>query len=100
MVKEKEEEDPNEDKTFYQYFKKELYLYLIYDTQQYNMNSLPPPIAKNIRVDEQTHTYWPISYLSDYWLLKRDLVMINESVSDLNLTLHFDTYSVNYFIMQ
>ena len=35
MVKEKEEVDVNEDKTLYQYFKKELYLYLIYDTMSY-----------------------------------------------------------------
>ena len=26
--------------------------------------------------------------------------MINDTVKDLNLTLHFDTYSLNYFIMQ
>lgn len=31
LVPEKEELDDNEDKTYYQYFKKELFLYLIYD---------------------------------------------------------------------
>lgn len=100
MVKEKEEVDENEDKTFYQYFKKEIYLYLIHDTTAYQLTSLPPPVADAIKINEQTHTYWPIVYLSDYWLLKKDLVMVNESVSDLNLTLHFDTYSLNYFIFQ
>jgi len=39
-------------------------------------------------------------YLSDYWLLKKELVMVNETVDELNLTLHFNTYSLNYFIMQ
>jgi len=45
-------------------------------------------------------TYEPIMYLSDYWLLKKDLIMVNETVDELNLTLHFNTYSLNYFIMQ
>lgn len=84
----------------YTYFKKELYLYLIMDTQKYSPNSLPPPVAKVIEFDFDTMTYQPIMYLSDYWLLKRDLIMVNESVPELNLTLHFDTYSLNYFIMQ
>jgi hypothetical protein len=43
--------------------------------------------------------YFPIVYLSDYWCLKKDLVMINDTLSDLNLTLHFNTYSLNYFII-
>ena len=100
MVKEKEEVDVNEDKTLYQYFKKELYLYLIYDTMSYQLSAMPPPIAKALKVEEATYTYWPIAYLSDYWLLKKDLVMVNETVNELNLTLHFDTYSLNYFIIQ
>jgi hypothetical protein len=61
---------------------------------------MPPPIAKALKVEEATYTYWPIAYLSDYWLLKKDLVMVNETVNELNLTLHFDTYSLNYFIIQ
>jgi len=43
-------------------------------------------------------TFEPIMYLSDFWLLKPDFVMINDSVQELNLTLHFNTYSLNYFI--
>lgn len=39
-------------------------------------------------------------YLSDYWLLKKDLVMVNDTLSELNLTLHFNTYSLQYYIMQ
>lgn len=44
--------------------------------------------------------YFPIMYLSDYWLLKKDLVMVNDTLSELNLTLHFNTYSLQYYIMQ
>jgi hypothetical protein len=57
-------------------------------------------IANALKLDYDTMSYEPIMYLSDYWLLKKDMVMINETVNELNLTLHFDTYSLNYFIMQ
>lgn len=60
---------------------------------------MPPPVAKKIRLDESTMSYEPMMYLSDYWLLKKDLIMVNETVDELNLTLHFDTYSMNYFII-
>lgn len=44
-------------------------------------------------------TYDPIIYLQDFWLLKKDFVLINStSNEDLNLTLHFNTYSLNYFL--
>jgi len=43
-------------------------------------------------------TYAPIIYLNDFWLLKNNYVLVNESLSELNLTLHLNTYSLNYFI--
>ncbi len=33
-------------------------------------------------------------------MLKKDMIMVNETVKELNLSLHFDTYSLNYFVMQ
>mmetsp|Transcript_35459 Transcript_35459/g.34497 ORF Transcript_35459/g.34497 Transcript_35459/m.34497 type:complete len:188 (+) Transcript_35459:783-1346(+) len=45
-------------------------------------------------------TYFPIIYLSDFWILKEDFVFINESLSELNLTLHFNTFSMHYFVFQ
>lgn len=51
-------------------------------------------------IDPLLNHYFPIVYLSDYWCLKRDLVEVNSTVVDLNLTLHMNTYSLNYFIMQ
>ena len=73
---------------------------MILDNTQYTASALPPPVAKAIKFDYETMTYEPIMYLSDYWLLKKDLVMINETVNELNLTLHFNTYSLSYYIMQ
>lgn len=51
-----------------------------------------------MKFDFATMSYQPIIYLSDFWLLKKDLVMVNETVDELNLTLHYNTYSLNYFM--
>ena len=53
-----------------------------------------------VKIDPLTNSYYPGIYLSDYWLLKKELVMVNETVKDLNLSLHFNTYSLHYMIMQ
>jgi len=48
-------------------------------------------VAKNLRVDKQTLKYEPILYLSDFWLLKKNMLCLNETLdgSKLNLTLKF-----------
>lgn len=53
-----------------------------------------------MRIHHDTNMYEPIIYLSDYWLLKRDLVLVNETVPSVYLSLHFNTYSFNYYVMQ
>ena len=51
-------------------------------------------------VDLWTNHFFPAIYLSDYWCLKKDMPHVNETVNELNLTLHMNTYSLNYFIIQ
>lgn len=102
-VKQKEDTDNEEakDDKYYPHFKKELFLYLLYDPQMYEYpNGVIPQVAPYLKLDFDTMCYHPIIYLSDYWLLKKDLVMINETVNEMNLTLHFNTYSLNYFVFQ
>jgi hypothetical protein len=100
----KTEGSEEDDGKFHAYFKKELYLYVIYDPQTYSLgeggNGPPAPVLKFMKIDRSVNHYFPAIYLSDYWCLKKDLVHINDTVKDLNLTLHFNTYSLNYFIMQ
>jgi hypothetical protein len=75
-----------------------MYLYLVYDTTAYSRTSIPEQIIKFMRFDMSTMSYLPIIFLSDFWLLKKDLVLVNETVNELNLTLHYNTYSLNYFM--
>ena len=41
-------------------------------------------------VDEETHSYYPPVFFNEFWLLKEQLVPLNESVAslDLQLSLH------------
>jgi hypothetical protein len=96
-----EKQDEEDDGKYFPYFKPQLYLYLVYDNTAYQMPQGPPPQIKDkFKIHYETNMYEPIIYLSDYWVLKKDLVLVNETVSELNLTLHFNTYSFNYFLMQ
>lgn len=99
-IKYSKDEDEVLDDKYYPYFKKELYLYVVHDPHTYQPSQIPEPIAKKLRIDYEVMHYQPIIYLSDYWLLKRDMVMVNETVGELNMTLHFDIFSLNYMIMQ
>ena len=104
MPAKKETKDDEDDGKYHAYFKKELYLYLIYDPATYGVgeggNGPPAPVLKHMRIDGSVNHYFPIVYLSDYWCLKKELVHINDTLNELNLTLHLNTYSLNYFIMQ
>ena len=104
MPAQKETKAEEDDGKYHAYFKKELYLYLIYDPATYGLgeggNGPPAPILSHMRIDRSVNHYFPIVYLSDYWCLKKDLVHINDTLNELNLTLHLNTYSLNYFVMQ
>jgi len=73
---------------------------LVFDQTNYPLKGgIPTEVAKNLRVDWQTHRYQPIVYMSDFWHLKKDFMPLNETLwgERLNLTLNFQPYPVYYF---
>jgi len=103
--KQKEEEDPEEevDDTFYPHWKPVIDLNVIYDQTHYDVGApMSSEVARNIRIDQRQMKYQPILYLSDFWLLKRDYVLLNDTLegTSLNLTLNFQNYPVYYFQFQ
>ncbi len=104
MPEPKKEVEEVDDGKYHPYFKNQLYLYVIYDPTTYGLgegvNAPPPQIRKFMTVDLATNHFFPALYLSDYWCLKKDMPHVNETVNELNLTLHMNTYSLNYFIIQ
>jgi hypothetical protein len=55
-------------------------------------------MAPFLKYDTDMMVYEPIMFLSDYWVLKKDLILLNDTVNEANLTLHYNTYSINYFM--
>ena len=73
------------DDKLYPHWKQELYLNVICDHTKYPKNSMhtgvmPPAVAANLKVDSEAIAYEPILYLSDFWHLKRDHVLLNDSL--------------------
>jgi hypothetical protein len=91
----KKDDDPKQDK-FVPHWKTEINMNLVADDNRHEFKrGMPPEISKNIVVDWESTTYLPIVYLSDFWLLKKHMVPLNETILDstLNLTLNF--YNLN-----
>lgn len=51
-------------------------------------------------MDFERYTYQPIIYMSDFWVLKKHMVEMNETVQSVNLTMNFHTYPQWYMLMQ
>lgn len=75
-----EEDDENADKTYYPYLKQLLNLHVVCDTSVYESKaSFPPNVYHLLKpgVDRYLGLYRPIVYLSDFWVLMRDLIIID-----------------------
>lgn len=44
-------------------------------------------LAPHLVVDEEQHSYYPVVYFNEFWLLKEQLVPLNETVTELSLQL-------------
>lgn len=96
-----ESEDDDEDR-FYPHWKHRIDINLVCDDALYNKSgSIPSEISKSLRgkIDWRTNTYEPIIYLSDWWLLKKDMRAMNDTLDGqtLNLTLTFQNFLPYYF---
>jgi hypothetical protein len=99
--KKHQEDDPQD---LVPHWKSSLHLNLVFDTAAYNpfKGGIPSEIAKNLVVDWNTMTYQPIVYVSDFWVLKKDMVPLNQTLagSSLNLTLNFQPFLAYYYQFQ
>ena len=71
-------EEEEEDLTYYPYLKQEINLHLVCDTSAYeSRRSLMPNVAHLFSLDHWLGLYDPIVYLSDFWVLMRDLILLD-----------------------
>jgi len=63
---------------------------------------IPSEIAANLRVDWDIYAYDPIVYMSDFWMLKKNMIALNESIEGktLNLTLNFQNFGSYWYQFQ
>jgi len=71
-------------------WKSELYIDLVEETSTFPRGGIPPPMADNMRFIEEhgMRSYLPILHLNEFWLTRKDTVLVNETVDELPLKLH------------
>lgn len=77
------EDSDSEEDFYYPHWKHQIDINLICDDSLYNVTAaIPSEISRGLRgkIDWQTATYEPIIYLSDFWLLKKDLRAMNDTL--------------------
>ena len=73
-----EDSEEEVDLTYYPYLKQEINLHLVCDTSAYeSRRSLMPTVAHLFSFDHWLGLYDPIVYLSDFWVLMRDLILLD-----------------------
>lgn len=84
------------DENYYPYWKGAIDCNLIFDTTEYNManSNIPKEVAQKLKLDFSRYTFEPIVYLSDFWVLKKHMTELNDTIDGqtANLTLKFKNY--------
>jgi hypothetical protein len=62
---------------------------MVYDHTMWSPSTVPSPLRDFIEFEPTTGKYYPIVYLNDYWNLQRDYTPINQTVSEVHLSLTF-----------
>jgi len=79
MPQEKKEGDSEEDEKYFPYMKQELHLHVLCDTSVYkDRTQLIPMIQHLYKIDSTLGMYDPVIYLSDFWVLIRDLILLDD----------------------
>ena len=92
------------DLNWYPYLKPAVSVYLVYDETWYatDYSNISPFIHKYLASDPTFGIYLPITYPSDFWVLTKQLVLIDanftKNATDVSLTM--GTLSIDYFRYQ
>ncbi|KAJ1475679.1 cleft lip and palate transmembrane protein 1-domain-containing protein [Baffinella frigidus] len=71
-------------------WKSEFYLDIVEEVSTWPAGGIPPPILQNFRfiTEGGIKFYLPIVHINEFWLTKKEMVLVNESVAELPLKLH------------
>uniref|UniRef100_A0A914VCG2 Cleft lip and palate associated transmembrane protein n=1 Tax=Plectus sambesii TaxID=2011161 RepID=A0A914VCG2_9BILA len=71
-----------------------LTLNLIDDQTAWQKGMLPSPLDEAVHFDPVTNDYYPIFFFNDYWNLGSEYMPLNDTVTELNLTLTYSPMSL------
>jgi hypothetical protein len=79
------ESEKEEDKTFYPHLKRFLNLNLVTDHVVYDesMSMVHEFVKPFMQVDYTSGTYNPIMYASDFWVLQKNMILLNDTNIDI-----------------
>eukprot|EP00826_Nyctotherus_ovalis_P016416 TRINITY_DN1474_c0_g2_i2.p1 TRINITY_DN1474_c0_g2~~TRINITY_DN1474_c0_g2_i2.p1 ORF type:complete len:561 (+),score=131.01 TRINITY_DN1474_c0_g2_i2:1811-3493(+) len=77
------------DQRRYPHFKSTAFVALVHDTHSYKEPEFAYRDVNDYERDRGEMYYYPLFYANDVWTLRRDLVRVNESVREVNLTVQF-----------
>ena len=58
---------------------------------KYGVKAIPAPLAPHLLINHATHTYDPVVFFNDFWMLRERLVPMNESVQEVPMQLFLHT---------
>jgi hypothetical protein len=75
------------------YWNNFLYLQLVDLHDSFKPGTIPPHISPYLKLDATNTTYLPILFFNEFWLLKENLILLNDTVKELNITIEFSVIS-------
>lgn len=86
-VQQEEEEEVEEVVEYVNYWKPRITVAMIDDFAKYTLQSVPPHLKRYFRIHETNGYYYPMIYFNEFWLLKSNLIEVNETVPSVSIEL-------------
>ena len=84
----KSEEPEEVDENHYPHMKNEISLNVVPDHTVYDkVGGMSFDIFNSVKFYDDINAYGPILHLSDFWTLNKNCILLNETISDVNVTL-------------
>lgn len=83
----------NEPIQYGSYWNDHLYLQLVDMHDSFKPGSIPPHILPHLKFDATNTTYYPVLFFNEFWLLREKLLLLNDTVKELPITIEFSVLS-------
>jgi len=84
----------NGTKVIKSFWKPNVTLHLIDDQQKYPRGGIPPQFEPHMQIDNELSAYYPVLFFDEFWVLKEHLIIINDTLDTLPLTISYSPLSL------